>query len=179
MYVLFNGAVLKMLDRSQDVLVKEFLVLPVELVKSVEDYQEYLTNVGLESLVSLREVHYGSVVESFDFINFRFGGDLGLIKNVLECFVISQLNQLERLSGFCGRRDTVGAAVVLHTMRGTCGTMGAQLLSTLAGEVEYRLTNDDSRSQLYLLADERLVKILRELIIYSDKLLREMFDLLA
>jgi len=53
---------------------------------------------------------------------------------------------------------------------------GAQLLSTFAGELEHRLIHDDKDLQLYLLVDEILVDVLRELIIFSDRLLKNMFD---
>ena len=54
--------------------------------------------------------------------------------------------------------------------------MGAQLLSAFAGELEHRLIHDDKDLQLYLLADEILVDVLRELIVFSDMLLKNMFD---
>ena len=161
---------------SPSALGEDYLDVPVGLVKSVARLQGHLISGGAASLMSLREVDYGSVVESFEFIKFRFGGNLGLIKNVLNSFASSQLNQLERLSDFSKHRDPVGAAAVLHAMRGTCGTMGAQLLSTFAGELEHRLIHDDEEPQLYMLADESLVDLLRELIVFSDKILKNMFD---
>lgn len=164
-------------NNSPGALVEGRLAVPVELIDSVARLQEYLNSGGLASLMSLREVDYGSVVESFELISFRFGGNLGLIKNVLNSFAVSQLNQLERLSIFSKLPDPAGAAAVLHAMRGTCGTMGAQLLSMLAGELEHRLTHDDRSSQLYLLVDESLVNVFRELIVFSDKLLKDMFDI--
>ena len=165
-----------MSNNSPSALGEDCLAVPAELVKSVARLQAHLIRGGVMSLVSLREVDSGSVVESFEFIKFRFGGNLGLIKNVLNSFAASQLNQLERLSDFSKHRDPVGAAAVLHAMRGTCGTMGAQLLSTFAGELEHRLIHDDEESQLYMLGDESLVDLLRELIVFSDKILKNMFD---
>ena len=165
-----------MSNNSPIALGEDCLAVPAALVSSAARLQEHLISGGAASLISLREVDYGSVVESFEFIGFRFGGNLVLIKSVLNSFAPSQLNQLERLSNFSKRRDPVGAAAVLHAMRGTCGTMGAQLLSTFAGELEHRLIHDDEESQLYLLADESLVDLLRELIVFSDKILKNMFD---
>lgn len=158
-------------------LVEGHLAVPVDLVKSVAMLREYLNSGAVTPLMSLREVDYGSVVESFEFISLRFGGNLGLIRHVLKSFAVSQLNQLERLSKFSALRDPAGAAAVLHAMRGTCGTMGAQLLSMLAGELEHRLTHDDRGAALYLLVDESLVDVFRELIVFSDKILKDMFDL--
>ena len=166
----------RMSNNSPYTLGEDCLAVPAELVKSVARLQAHLISDGVMSLVSLREVGGGSVVESFEFISFRFGGNLGLIKSVLNSLAPSQLNQLERLSSFSKRRDPVGAASVLHAMRGACGTMGAQLLSTFAGELEHRLVHDDKDLQLYLLVDEILVDVLRELIVFSDRLLKNMFD---
>lgn len=166
----------RMSNNSPYTLGEDCLAVPAELVKSVARLQAHLISDGVMSLVSLREVGGGSVVESFEFISFRFGGNLGLIKSVLNSLALSQLNQLERLSSFSKRRDPVGAASVLHAMRGACGTKGAQLLSTFAGELEHRLIHDDKDLQLYLLVDEIRVDVLRELIIFSDRLLKNMFD---
>lgn len=72
-----------MSNNSPYTLGEDCLAVPAELVKSVARLQVHLISGGVMSLVSLREVGGGSVVESFEFISFRFGGNLGLIKSVL------------------------------------------------------------------------------------------------
>ena len=80
-----------MSNNSPSALGEDCLAVPAELVKSVARLQAHLISGGVMSLVSLREVDSGSVVESFEFVSFRFGGNLGLIKNVLNSFAPSQL----------------------------------------------------------------------------------------
>lgn len=68
-----------MKNNSPSALGEDCLAVPVGLVKSVTRLQGYLISGGVASLMSLREVDYGSVVESFEFIKFRFGGNLGMV----------------------------------------------------------------------------------------------------
>ena len=83
----------------------------------------------------------------------RFGGNLELIHNVLKNFGPELEKQLVRLHDQILRQDASGAALVLHTIKGSSGTMGANALSLLAGKWEYRLKHEDAESVANIFAD--------------------------
>ncbi|WP_415760791.1 PAS domain S-box protein [Pseudomonas sp. LT1P18] len=83
----------------------------------------------------------------------RFGGDLELICNVLKNFGRELEKQLIRLHDQIQQRDASGAAFVLHSIKGSSGTMGARALSLLAGNLEHTLQHGDATSVASLLAD--------------------------
>ncbi len=83
----------------------------------------------------------------------RFGGNLDLISTVLRTFGPEMGKQLVQLRHQIQRQDASGAAFVLHTIKGSSGTMGAKALSLLAGDLEHKLKSADSESVASLLAD--------------------------
>ena len=80
----------RMSNNSPYTLGEDCLAVPAELVKSVARLQAHLISGGVMSLVSLREVDSGSVVESFEFVSFRFGGNLGAVAGA-ECNTVIEL----------------------------------------------------------------------------------------
>lgn len=116
-----------------------------------------LFQVGLED----RQASPGSglantgegVIESRASIIDRFGGDLDLIRNVLRNFGPELEKLLGRLHDQIQRQDVSGAAFVLHTIKGSSGTMGAKALSLLAGDLEHTLKHGDAESVARIFAD--------------------------
>jgi PAS domain S-box-containing protein len=93
------------------------------------------------------------VIEPHASIIGRFGGDLDLIRNVLRNFGPEMDKQLVRLLDQIQRQDVSGAVFVLHTIKGSSGTMGARALSLLAGNLEQQLKHADAESVASLFAD--------------------------
>lgn len=69
----------------------------------------------------------------------RFGGNLTLLRNVLQRFPAEMRQNLEQLERHCSNADKPGALMQLHTIKGSAGTMGASGLAALAAELEQRL----------------------------------------
>ncbi|WP_283188399.1 PAS domain S-box protein [Pseudomonas sp. PMCC200344] len=93
------------------------------------------------------------VIESRASIISRFGGDLDLIRNVLRNFGPELEKLLGRLHDQIQRRDASGAAFVLHSIKGSSGTMGAKAMSLLAGDLEQKLQSADAGSVARIFAD--------------------------
>jgi PAS domain S-box-containing protein len=93
------------------------------------------------------------LIEHRESIISRFGGNLELIRNVLRNFGPELEKQLVRLHDQIQRQDAKGAALVLHTIKGSSGTMGASALSLLAGKLEYKLKHEDAKSLANTFAD--------------------------
>ncbi|MGV8889291.1 MAG: PAS domain S-box protein [Pseudomonas sp.] len=93
------------------------------------------------------------VIESRASIISRFGGDLDLIRNVLRNFGPELEKLLGRLHDQIQRRDASGAAFVLHSIKGSSGTMGAKAVSLLAGDLEHKLKCADAESVARIFAD--------------------------
>ena len=94
-----------------------------------------------------------SVIEPRASIISRFGGDLDLIRNVLRNFGPELEKQLVRLHDQIQRQDASGAVFVLHTIKGSSGTMGAKAMSLLAGDLEQKLKSADAGSAASIFAD--------------------------
>ncbi|KAA0987336.1 PAS domain S-box protein [Pseudomonas sp. ANT_J12] len=123
----------------------EQLVVTLLFQAGCEDGQASLT-VG--------QVNTGeSVIESRSSTIDRFGGDLDLIRKVLRTFGPEMEKQLVRLRDQIQRQDASGAAFVLHTIKGSSGTMGAKAVSQLAGNLEHTLKHGDAESVASLLVD--------------------------
>ena len=94
-----------------------------------------------------------NVIEPRASIISRFGGDLDLIRNVLRNFGPELEKQLVRLHDQIQRQDASGAVFVLHTIKGSSGTMGAKAMSLLAGDLEQKLKSADAESAASIFAD--------------------------
>jgi len=150
---------------------------PVDLEKMVT---VLLHHVGIESAEPeqhLRPEPGDSVVESINSISQRFGHNHELIQGVLSGFASEQARQLARLQGQVEQRNTAGAAALLHAIKGSSGTMGAQALAQLAGDLEQELLQGDDATKTQLLSDGSFIETLRVLLLESDELLRAAFTL--
>lgn len=87
-----------------------------------------------------------SVLESRASILARFGGNEALVGRVLSNFAPEMNKLLERLRELAGKGDAKGVATMLHTLKGSSGTMGAQRFSQRAGELEEVLQHACARA---------------------------------
>ena len=120
-----------------------------------------------------------AIVESIDSISRRFGGNLDVIRSVLGSFAPEQEKQLVRLQESLERGDAASAAAVLHAIKGSSGTLGAQALSRLAGELEQQLKQGDEASKAQVLRDHVSIEQLRQLLLASVEQLQVVFALPA
>lgn len=107
------------------------------------------------------------IVENKNTIINRFGGNLDLIKKVLSSFGPELEKQLVRLRHDILRHDTLNAALVLHTIKGSSGSMGATSLSEYAGSLEQKIKHGDEISKANLLSDMTWVSELEVLLTKS------------
>lgn len=85
----------------------------------------------------------------------RFGGNLTLLRNVLQRFPDEMRQNLEQLERHCRSADKPGALMQLHTIKGSAGTMGASGLSALAAELEQRLLRASAEDGQSFMASPR------------------------
>ena len=83
------------------------------------------------------------LVETKTSIVARFGGNIALINSVLDNFGSQTEKQLVLLSQQIAQGEPLGAASVLHAIKGTAGTVGARALAARAGQLEYDLRHAD------------------------------------
>ncbi|SAK45131.1 multi-sensor hybrid histidine kinase [Caballeronia hypogeia] len=84
-----------------------------------------------------------STTEARDSIVARFGGNLELIRNVVDGFGAQTEKQLTRLAAKLAAQDVKGAASVLHAIKGSAGTVGAAALAKLASALESDLLSGE------------------------------------
>ncbi|WP_415767721.1 PAS domain-containing hybrid sensor histidine kinase/response regulator [Pseudomonas sp. ZB1P45] len=127
---------------------------PIDLEQLVATLLFQVGREDSQASLALREAKIGEgVIESRASIIDRFGGDLELIRNVLRNFGPELEKQLVRLHDQIQRQDASGAAFVLHSIKGSSGTMGAKAVSLLAGDLEHTLKHGDAESVASLIAD--------------------------
>ncbi|MGE6531013.1 CHASE domain-containing protein [Pseudomonas sp. NPDC077382] len=150
---------------------------PIDLEKMVATLLRHTGRVSSGPAAQTQAEPQDSVLEPIESIDRRFGGNRELICSVLSNFAQDQAKQLMRLQAQMAQHDAAGAASVLHAIKGSSGTMGAQSLSRLAEELESRLRQDDEASAKALLADPSLIEQLSDVLRTSDEMLRAAFDL--
>lgn len=88
----------------------------------------------------------------------RFGGNLALLRSMLEVFPADLQRQLEQLQAHLQQRDSRAILRSLHTLKGSAGTMGARQVSAHVAELEKQMA-EDARP---LLADNTWLDALRQ-----------------
>lgn len=150
---------------------------PIDLEKMVAMLLQHTGFAGTEPLKHMQSEPQDALVEPMDSISQRFGGNLGLIRNVLGCFASEQAQQLARLQEQVAQGNAAGAAAVLHAIKGSSSTMGARAMAQLAGDLEQRLLHDAESSMAQLLVDGSWVATLRDVLQATDVILRAVFEL--
>ncbi|TIH08187.1 PAS domain S-box protein [Pseudomonas leptonychotis] len=69
----------------------------------------------------------------------RFGGNLKLLQRMLSNFEPEMRKQLEQLNAHAEQQDVSAVLAQLHMLKGSAGTMGAQLLADKAAKLEQQL----------------------------------------
>jgi len=116
-----------------------------------------------------------SVIEARHSIMGRFGGNLELICTVLYSFGAELEKQLALLPEHVQERDGPAVAAVLHAIKGSAGTVGAQALSLRAGALERELIHGDATAVARVLEDPQWLPELKELLVRSVEQLKATF----
>jgi PAS domain S-box-containing protein len=95
-----------------------------------------------------------TLVESKTSIVARFGGNIALINSVLDNFGSQTEKQLMLLSRQIVQGEPLGAASVLHAIKGTAGTVGARALAARAGQLEYDLRHAEMSATNVVITEE-------------------------
>ncbi|KAA0995326.1 PAS domain S-box protein [Pseudomonas sp. ANT_J12] len=123
---------------------------PIDLEQLVATLLLQVGREGIQAVSGLGQTMMGEgIMDSRASIVDRFGGDLDLIRIVLKNFGPELEKQLIRLHEQIQQQDAAGAAFVLHTIKGSSGTMGAKALSMLAGNLEHRLKDPASAADIF------------------------------
>ncbi|WP_017904811.1 hybrid sensor histidine kinase/response regulator [Pseudomonas asplenii] len=116
-----------------------------------------------------------TVLEARQSIMARFGGNIELICTVLYGFGAELEKQLSLLPAHLQERDGPALAAVLHAIKGSSGTMGAQALSQRAGALERELLYGDAAAIARVLDDPHWLPELRQLLVRSVEQLQATF----
>lgn len=108
---------------------------PIDLELLVARLQR-LTGQEVSAAPAAVVVAEGRQVEPLSLVLRRFGGDARLFGSLLERFAEDSVGLLERLAQAWQTADSEAAVAVLHSLKGSAGTMGAQRLAARAAEGE-------------------------------------------
>jgi HPt (histidine-containing phosphotransfer) domain-containing protein len=89
----------------------------------------------------------------------RFGGNHDLIRNAIDGFGPQTAKHLTRLVARLAARDVQGVASVLHTLKGSAGTVGASALAKLAARLENDLKASDDTARALASIDAQLARM--------------------
>lgn len=101
----------------------------------------------------------------------RFGGNLALLRSMLEIFPVDLQQQLDQLQTHLQQGDNRTILRSLHSLKGSAGTIGARQFSARCAELEKQFTEDAGP----LLADTRWLSDLRQQLSESCERLQAMF----
>jgi PAS domain S-box-containing protein len=111
------------------------------LVKSLNDWVGRARPVPLPAPVPEAE---GSLLEAWATVTGRFGGDLELLRNVLDIFATDTRDLLDRLGELAPTGDRSAARAIFHAIKGSAANIGAKALSVRAGRLEAGLERGES-----------------------------------
>ena len=66
----------------------------------------------------------------------QIGGSPTFLAELIDIFLKEQAQHLERLRKSCDGRDAAGVERVAHTMKGSCGNLGARDLSKVCADLQ-------------------------------------------
>ncbi len=146
---------------------KEILITRLLAQKNAPDCTMPLS--GLEILGTPK------LAEGRDSILRRFSGNFELIERILKIFEPDINLQLAKLEDRLRLQDFKGAAAILHSIKGSAGTMGADALSARASALESQANQPDASFLFYGLTSST-VSELRQLLSHSLVELKEMLE---
>jgi len=91
-------------------------------------------------------------IEAESSILARFGGNIGLLRRMLDSFEPELSQQLKRLDALAQAGDLQGALLLLHTLKGSAGTMGARAFAARAADLEQQMKKAAPEQAVALLA---------------------------
>lgn len=89
----------------------------------------------------------------------RLGGDESLYRQILDVYLRDLHTVPALLDARLGQKDWRGAALMLHTQKGTAATVGAMRLSAIAADAEARLKSASDNFDPQMLRDSLLAAI--------------------
>jgi PAS domain S-box-containing protein len=109
------------------------------LLRLTAHYRLEHPTIGEEEVVAQES----SAVEAPDSIRNRFGGNLHLFQRLLKTFRVDALRHLSELERLLEHPDAAAILVVLHTLKGSAGSMGARALYLRVRELEAQVRDPD------------------------------------
>jgi HPt (histidine-containing phosphotransfer) domain-containing protein len=124
---------------------------PIDLQQLVATLLQW-TGRGAALAPPGREAQTAGLVEGESSILARFGGNLELLRRVLHNFQPELAKQLERLHELAARGELQGVLLLLHTLKGSAGTMGASAFAARVAALEQQLKQATVEEATALLA---------------------------
>jgi len=124
---------------------------PIDLQQLVATLQQW-TGRGTALVPADHAAQTAGLIEGESSIVARFGGNLDLLRRVLQNFQPELGKQLERLHELAARGELQGVLLLLHTLKGSAGTMGASAFAARVASLEQQLKQADTEEAAGLLA---------------------------
>ena len=124
---------------------------PIDLEQLVHTLLGWTGRVAPAELERLAASASEGLTESRESVMKRFGGNLQLLRTVLDSFEEEMAKQLEPLQEHVANRNRSGVMAVLHTLKGSAGTMGARALANEAERLEmlFKQASDEDCAALF------------------------------
>jgi PAS domain S-box-containing protein len=123
---------------------------PIDLQQLVATLLQW-TGRGVALAPAQQEGGVAGLVEDERSILARFGGNLDLLRRMLHNFQPELSRQLERLLDLAERGELQGVLLVLHTLKGSAGTMGASAFAARVAVLERQLKQTGAEEAVELL----------------------------
>lgn len=144
---------------------------PIDLAGLVKCLNEQVGHSRLEPLPVTERQDSNSLLEAWPTVTGRFGGDLDLLRNVLDIFATDTRELLNRLEGVAATGDRAAARAIFHAIKGSAANIGAKALSVRAGKLEASLERADAET-IEGVATGSLARELSELLESSEEQMR-------
>jgi len=143
---------------------------PIDLEELVAAIQALIGRQAPSALQPPERNEASSDIDSIDSLLNRFGGNLELFRDVFASFRPEMGKMLDALEAHLRQRDLEGIAAVLHTIKGSAGTLGASALAARASELETKLRGGDAQSTADLFEQPVLDELRQLLARAADRL---------
>ncbi|MBF7141046.1 MULTISPECIES: PAS domain-containing hybrid sensor histidine kinase/response regulator [Pseudomonas] len=144
---------------------------PVDLAGLVKCVSEWVGRARPLTLPARIPEAEGSLLEAWPTVSSRFGGDLELLRNVLDIFATDTRDLLDRLQSLAPAGDRAAARSIFHAIKGSAANIGAKALSARAGKLEAGLERGEPEA-LEGIAKGTLAQELRVLLEDSEAQMR-------
>lgn len=124
---------------------------PIDLQQLVATLLHWIGRALPAELKASTDAAQGQI-EAESSILARFGGNIGLLRRMLDSFEPELSQQLKRLDALAQAGDLQGALLLLHTLKGSAGTMGARAFAARAADLEQQMKKAAPEQAVALLA---------------------------